>query len=59
MHPESLGYRTGLIDSARSSTPDINLLESHDVRLIGCDHVRDPGGRQLTIRTEASVHVVG
>jgi hypothetical protein len=59
VHPESLGDRMGLIDPTRPCAPDIDLLESHNVRLIGCDHIRNPSGRQLTIRTKAAMHVVG
>ena len=39
--------------------PDPHLLQGDDVRLAGCDHLRDSRGSDLSVRAEPAVNVVG
>lgn len=58
LHSKRLSNRLCLIDTARAGTPNVKLLESHYIRLVCSDHIRDAPGRKPPIRSKTAAHVI-
>ena len=59
VHAEPGRDRRGLVDAAAAHPADPHLLQRHDVRPAGGDDVGDTAGRDLPVRPEPAVDVVG
>jgi hypothetical protein len=58
-HPEALGDLVRLVHVAGAGAADVQLLQRHDVRLQGRQHVGDPRDVEPAIVPDAAMHIVG
>ena len=58
VHTETIGEPLGLVDVPASTQCKIDLLQRHEVRLLGLDHPKD-GVKVVAVPSKATVDVVG
>ena len=59
IHPELARNAGSLVGGPCMDTSDPHLLQRHDVRLAGRDHFRNPRRRDLSVRAEPTMDVIG
>jgi hypothetical protein len=58
-HVQCPGDFRGLIDPTGTNPPDIQLLEGDNIGVACADNLGDALRRQLAVRADASVNVIG